>query len=123
MQPTSNAAPGGMQRRMPNVTGHRGRDTSGLHTLEDGRDALPDSDTHGAERIPPSRPSQLMNGRGDEPCAARAQRVPDRDRAAVGIHMRCILGDPSSRKTATACAANASFSSTTSRSVSDRPAF
>ena len=47
---------------------------------------LADADAHRREAITPPATAKLVQQRGDEPGAAHAQRVPDRDCAAVDVH-------------------------------------
>ena len=46
----------------------------------------PDADAHRREAVAPAATAKLVQQRGDEPGAAHAERVPDRDRAAVDVH-------------------------------------
>ena len=93
-----------------------------LHLLQRERDSLADADAHGGERELAAGALQLL-GRGQREAGARhAERVAERDRAAVGVHprhrrRRC----PSWRSTARPWAAKASFNSITSKSPILRP--
>ena len=85
-----------------------------LHPLQHHRDSLAYPDTHGAEGVTALRALQLSNRRCDQPRPARAQRMAERDRSAIGIDVRGVVRHPSCRSTASACAAKASFNSITS---------
>jgi len=53
--------------------------------FEDGGDALAAADAHGDERVPAAGPAQLVQGLDGEDGAGGADRVPERDAAAVGV--------------------------------------
>src|SRR4051812_46059394 len=61
--------------------------------LDDEGDPLADADAHRAERVTAAAPVQLVDGRGDQAGAARAERMAERDRAAVGVDARVVVGD------------------------------
>src|SRR5687767_15184121 len=61
--------------------------------LDRERDALAHADAHRAQRIAPAGARELVGGGGDEARPGGAQRVAERDRAAVGIHVRRIVGE------------------------------
>ena len=92
-----------------------------LCALQDQGDALANADAHGAERVTSVGACELARGRGGEPRAARAERMPERDRAAVRVDVRRIVGDTELRSTASACEAKASLSSMTSIRSMPRP--
>src|SRR3546814_3180495 len=58
---------------------------STLNSFDHQRDALAHTNAHGAQRIAALDPVQLVDGGGDQPRAARAQRMTQRNRATVGI--------------------------------------
>src|SRR5437763_12432547 len=62
-----------------------------LHPFERERDSLTHADAHRGERALAAGASELL-GRGQrQPRAGHAERVAERDRAAVGIHMGRIV--------------------------------
>src|SRR5262245_2865497 len=63
------------------------------HSLERDRDTLPDTDTHRAQRKPPLCALQLIHRGRDKTRAAHAERMTERNRAAVRIDARIIVGD------------------------------
>ena len=73
--------------------------------------------TSSPARSLPARQLQFQRRRAGEPRARGAERVAERDGAAVGVHVRRRRRRaPRSRSTASACAAKASLSSITSKS-------
>src|SRR4051794_20949513 len=65
-----------------------------LHPFERERDSLADADAHGGEAKPAAGSLKLL-GRGQrEPRPRHAERVAERDRAAIGVHPRIVIGDP-----------------------------
>jgi hypothetical protein len=69
--------------------GDRGFFASGA--LDDERDALADSDAHGAERVAPAGAAELVHRGRDEARAAGAERVAEGDGAAIGIHVGAVV--------------------------------
>src|SRR5687768_7448813 len=65
-----------------------------LHALNDHRDPLPHADTHRAQREAALRLFQLIQRSCCEACAARAERMTDRNRTAIRVHMRRIVRKP-----------------------------
>ena len=88
--------------------------------FEHGGDALAAADAHGRQRQRLAVPPQERGRLAGDPGTAGAQRMPERDGAAVEVE--AALVDAQVRTTASACAANASLSSITSMSASRRPA-
>ena len=81
------------------------------------------ADTHGFQPVARLAPIQFASQRGEHPPAGGADRVAERNPRPV--HVRALAvgrGEPHSRITASACAANASLSSIRSMSLSCRPA-
>src|SRR6185437_14941999 len=68
-------------------------ETLASDALDDERNALPDADAHRAQRVAAPRALELVHRRRDEPRAARAERMAERDRATVGIHARIVVGE------------------------------
>ena len=67
---------------------------AGLHPFQRERDALSDADAHGRQRMAAAAPLQFL-GRGQrEARAGHAERMAERDRAAVGVHLGSIVGEP-----------------------------
>src|ERR1700761_4807078 len=64
---------------------------SQLDALDDECNSLADADAHGAKRVFLAGASELVCRGGDEPRAARAERMADRDRTAVRIHVRGVI--------------------------------
>src|SRR6266496_3213944 len=60
--------------------------------LHDERDALPAADARRADPRPRRAAAELVHEMRDDPRAARRERVPERDRAAV--HVRAIAQEP-----------------------------
>src|SRR6478672_8330088 len=68
--------------------------TDCLHPFERERDALSDADAHGCERKLSAAALKLL-GRGQrEPRAGHAERMAERDRAAVWVHLSRVIGEP-----------------------------
>ena len=93
--------------------------SSHVRVLEHERDALARADAHAEHAVARFALAQLGGERQDVAGAGRAERVADRDRAAVGVEL--LVGNleavelvGSSRSTPSACAANASWTSQTS---------
>src|SRR6476469_2399313 len=63
----------------------------GLHALHDHRDALPDADAHRAQRIALLGLLELVAGSRDQACAAHAEWMAERDRAAVRVDARVVV--------------------------------
>src|SRR5262245_64698782 len=59
-----------------------------VHPLQDGRDAHAGPDALGGEAVAAARAAELLRDGRHEPGAGRAERVADRDRAAVHVHLR-----------------------------------
>src|SRR5215469_8768100 len=64
-----------------------------LDFLERQRHALPDTDAHGGERAFATALFQPMNRGQRKPRARHAERMPERDRAAVRIDVVGIIGN------------------------------
>src|SRR5438128_7157481 len=64
-----------------------------LNPLERERNALADADAHGGERELAAAPLEAMHGGEREPRARHAERMSERDRAAVGIDVLGVVGD------------------------------
>ena len=62
-----------------------------LDPLEQHRNALPHPDAHRAERIAPGSSTELIHGGGHQAGPARAQRVPERNRPPVRVHVPGIV--------------------------------
>src|SRR4051794_32918041 len=60
--------------------------TDCLHSFERERDALADADAHRRERKLAAGPLQFLSRGERKPCAGHAERVAERDSAAVGVH-------------------------------------
>ena len=91
-----------------------------LRALEHGGEALAAADAHRDEAAPRSGPLERVHQLHRQDRAGRTDRMAERDRAAVGIQL--LGGSCSVSATATACAANASFSSMMSMSSIVLPA-
>src|SRR5437764_8987756 len=63
-----------------------------LHPFERERDSLADTDAHRGQRQPPAIALQLLSGREREPRTRHAERMAERERAAVGVRVRCVVG-------------------------------
>src|SRR4051794_39666501 len=63
-----------------------------LHPFERQRDSLADADAHGRERELAAAPPELLRGGQREASAGHSERVAERDCAAVGVHLRRIVG-------------------------------
>src|SRR5580692_1220065 len=61
--------------------------------FDDHCDALTHSDAHGAEGVTAAAALELIDRGGCEARAAGAERMAERDRAALGIHMGGIVRD------------------------------
>src|SRR5580658_6711256 len=61
--------------------------------LDDHRDTLPDPDAHGAQRPPAAAALELIERRGREARAARAERMTQGDGSALPVHVRGIVRD------------------------------
>jgi hypothetical protein len=60
--------------------------------LDDHRDALADADAHRAQRVARAAAAQFMGGGQHEAGAAHAERVAERDGAAIGVDVRRVVG-------------------------------
>src|SRR6185503_13919119 len=60
-------------------------------TLDDHRDSLADADAHGAERVASFGALQLIDGRREQTCSTGAERMAERDGAALRIDARIIV--------------------------------
>src|SRR5581483_9181965 len=58
--------------------------------LEERRLTLADADAERRDAVPAAAPAQLVQQGDDETRPAHAERVPDRDRAAVDVHLRLV---------------------------------
>src|SRR5437016_6416795 len=105
----------------PSASPRRGLRRRLLDPLEDRSDALAAADAHGHERVALLRALELVERLHGQDRAGRADRMAQRDRAAVGVDLG--RSRPRSLVTAIACTANASFDSMTSMSEGLRPAF
>src|SRR5215470_8228225 len=61
--------------------------------FEDDGDALADADAHGAKGVAAVGTEELIERGCDEAGAAGSERMAYGDGAAVGIHMRSVIGD------------------------------
>src|SRR4051794_37284101 len=89
------ASPAGVMRPstlMISSTLIRARLPSGLWVLDHGGDALPDADAEGGDAVASAPAPELPGERGDQASSRAAQRVPQRDRAAVDVES--LLVDP-----------------------------
>src|SRR5471030_1263437 len=75
-------------RRAPGIW--RGRAPSS-NALDDDGDALPHADAHGAQRVAPAAALQLVHRGRHQARAAHAQRMAERDGAAVRIDARVVV--------------------------------
>src|SRR5215472_15513294 len=75
--------------RSPDQAARRHRRWAGprprLACLPEAGDALPDADAHGRSRLAAASAPQFVQQCGGDPRARAAERVPDRDRAAVDV--------------------------------------
>src|SRR3954452_13898252 len=67
--------------------------TAILHAFERERDSLSDADAHGRERELSAVALKLLGGGKSQPRAGHAERVAKRNRAAVGIYARIVVGN------------------------------
>ena len=63
-----------------------------LHAFDGEGDTLANTNAHGSQSATAVGFLQLVNGSKDQSCAAHAERMAQRDGAAVGIYMRSIIG-------------------------------
>ena len=68
-----------------------------LDALEHQRDALADADAHRAQRVAAAAAVQLVHRGRHQPRAARAERMAERDRAAVRVDARVVVGEARGR--------------------------
>src|SRR5207245_9665213 len=61
------------------------------HALQHGRDSLADADAHRRERVAALAARELERRGPGEARAARAERMPERDRAAERVQPRLVL--------------------------------
>src|SRR3954447_18330098 len=64
-----------------------------LHPFERESDSLADADAHGGEAKLTAVALQFLGCREEEPRAGHAEGVTERDRAAVGVYARVVVGD------------------------------
>src|SRR5438270_6049409 len=64
-----------------------------LHPFERQRDSLADADAHGRKGELASGPLELLGCSQRKPRARHSERVAERDRAAVRVHMGRIVGN------------------------------
>ena len=64
---------------------------AGLHALQNHRDPLAHADAHGAQRVAALGAMQLVHRGCYQASSAGAQRMSQRNCAAVGIHLRRIV--------------------------------
>src|SRR5438270_12770471 len=64
-----------------------------LHPFERERDSLADADAHGGERELAAGPLKLLRGGEGKASTRHSERVAERDRAAVGVHVGRIVGN------------------------------
>src|SRR6266702_6034477 len=76
----------GVHNRSPSFTTR-----PSLHTLDDHRDALANSDTHRAQRVAATSRGKLIHCRGHEPRACHAEWVANRDGATIWIDVLGIV--------------------------------
>src|SRR5205085_10819329 len=66
-----------------------------LKALDDGHVGLSSAFAHGLQAVPPTGALELVQERRHEAGAGGTERVPERDRAAVDVHLRgvgpCVL--------------------------------
>src|SRR5690242_15609288 len=74
------------------MSGPEGRGPEDLNPLQRERDALADADAHGAERAPAAGGLELIERGDHQPAARSAQRMTERDRAAIGVHLFRVVG-------------------------------
>src|SRR5688500_3905352 len=67
---------------------------AGSETLDHGRDRLAEADAHGDDAVALAAALQLAQQRRGHTRAGRSQRVPERDAAAVGVHVVPPLLEP-----------------------------
>src|SRR4030095_9157842 len=63
------------------------------NALDNHRDALSYSDAHGAQRVAPAAALQLIDRGRDEARTRRAERMTERDRAAIRVDVRSVVGN------------------------------
>ena len=64
-----------------------------LGALKRQSDALADTDAHRAKGPFESRFLELVDGRRGQACARHAERVPQRNRAAIWVHVLGVVGE------------------------------
>src|SRR5688572_16213847 len=67
---------------------------SGLHAFQGERETLAHADAEGAERVAALAAFQLAERSQGQARAAHAQGMAERDRSAVRVHLRRIVGQP-----------------------------
>ena len=65
----------------------------GLHSLDGEGYTLTDADTHSGERAAAASFLQLVNGGEDKARATHAERMAQRNRTTIRIHMRSVIGE------------------------------
>jgi len=75
------------------VAKFKGQVAGSLYAFDGEGDALADADAHGGESAAATGFLQLVDGGEDKPRAAHAERVTERDGSAVGIDVRCVVGE------------------------------
>src|SRR5204863_3163328 len=104
-EPGLRPRPAPVRRAGPGADGHSeaarwyqgqtiNRDCPSLRSdpLHHRRDALPDADAHRAQRIAAAGAVKLLDGGEDKAGAGHAERVTERDRSAIGVHARILVG-------------------------------
>jgi Kef-type K+ transport system membrane component KefB len=76
---------GGSGGSSPRAGNGREKSEAGLGGLPQAGDALPDPDAHGGRRPAAAAPLEFVQQRGGDPGARAAERMADRDRAAVDV--------------------------------------
>src|SRR3546814_2167968 len=61
--------------------------------LDHHRDALANADAHGGESVAAAGAVEFFGGGEDEAGAGHAEGVAQRDGAAVGVHILCVVGE------------------------------
>ncbi len=72
----------------------RGGQQETSHPLERHRDALADADAHRRERVAAAVECQFQSRRAGDARAGHAERVAERDGAAIDVDARVVVGNP-----------------------------
>src|SRR5690242_17616711 len=65
-----------------------------LHPFERERDSLADTDAHRGQSELTAAPLELLGSGERKPRSRHSKRVSEGDRAAVGVHLRGVVGKP-----------------------------